>query len=476
MLLFMTEPHSQPQSPAAGDVEVTQPAPSYPAPSYPATPPPAEHPTAPYSFGAPTSNDPSVDPFADPSTGWYGDPYARPGTSGAGPAGGSETVSGGPGTPYGLPPYDQSTDGTQPPRRRTGAIVGVVAATALVAAAVGGGVGAAVADHQNNGSTVVTNSLTGKATTVRLPTGSVEAVAAKVLPTVVSIVERSTDGSGGEGSGIILSSDGLILTNNHVVAGAADGGTLQVTFSNNKTVDATTVGRDPSSDLAVVKAKDVSGLTPAVLGSSETLVVGQTVVAVGSPLGLSGTVTSGIVSALDRPVTTGDTSGGSAPGAVLDAIQTDAAINPGNSGGPLVDLAGRVVGINSAIASLGTQGGSSQSGSIGLGFAIPIDQARRIAQQLVANGSATHPQLGVQVADAPQGGALLRSVQPGSAADKAGLKAGDVVTRFGDKTVDSADALVAHVRSSAPGSTVTVTYERGGHTYTTQVTLGQASG
>jgi putative serine protease PepD len=384
-------------------------------------------------------------------------------------------VAGGPGAPYGESTYAQPSDPAEPRRRRAGAVVGIVAATALLAAAVGGGVGALVADHQN-GSTVVTNSLTGNPSSVRLPTGSVEAAAAKALPTVVSIVERSPDGSGGEGSGIILSSDGLILTNNHVVAGAADGGSLQVTFSDNTTVDATIVGRDPASDLAVVKAKNVSGLTPATLGSSETLVVGQTVVAVGSPLGLSGTVTSGIVSALDRPVTTGDSSGGQSGGAVLDAIQTDAAINPGNSGGPLVDLAGRVVGVNSAIASLGTQGTGSQSGSIGLGFAIPIDQARRIAQQLIANGSATHPQLGVQVADAPQGGALLRSVQPGSAADKAGLKAGDVVTKFGDKTVDGADALVAHVRSSAPGSTVVVTYERGGHTYTTQVTLGQSGG
>jgi putative serine protease PepD len=212
-----------------------------------------------------------------------------------------------------------------------------------------------------------------------------------------------------------------------------------------------------------------------------------TVVAVGSPLGLSGTVTSGIVSALDRPVTTGDDSGGSGQdpfgqqqttqsSAVLDAIQTDAAINPGNSGGPLVDLAGRVVGINSAIASLGAAAGSSQSGSIGLGFAIPIDQAKRIAQELIDTGKATHPQLGVQVTDATTGnGALLRSVTSGGPADKAGLKAGDVVTSVDGKAVDSAEDLIAHVRSSAPGATVKVTYTRDGTSTTVDVTLGEAS-
>jgi putative serine protease PepD len=363
----------------------------------------------------------------------------------------------------------------------------MVLATALLAAGIGGGVGALVADRGQTATTSLSSSSGNAAAPVSLPTGSVESAAAKVLPSVVSITERATDGSGGEGTGIILSADGLILTNNHVVADAASGGTLQVTLGNNTTVDATIVGRDPSSDLAVVKAKGVSGLTPATLGSSSSLVVGETVVAVGSPLGLSGTVTSGIVSALDRPVTTQQSDGGqqqdpfggqsqsAGTQAVLDAIQTDAAINPGNSGGPLVDLAGRVVGINSAIASLGN-GSGGQSGSIGVGFAIPIDQAKRIAQQLIDTGKATHPQLGVSVSDATTtNGALLQAVTAGGPADKAGLKAGDVVTKVGGKNVDSANALIAHIRSEAPGATVSVTYVRDGKAATTQVTLGQSS-
>ncbi len=333
--------------------------------------------------------------------------------------------------------------------------------------------------------TSLTGGSTGKPAAVVLPAGTVEAAAAKVVPSVVSITERSTDGSGGEGSGIILSADGVILTNNHVVSEAVNGGSLQVTLPDNRTVDATIIGRDPSSDLAVIKAKGVSGLTPATIGSSSSLVVGQTVVAVGSPLGLSGTVTSGIVSALNRPVTTAD-SGGQDPfgqqqatqqAAVLDAIQTDAAINPGNSGGPLVDLAGRVVGINSAIASLGASAASGQSGSIGLGFSIPIDQAKRIAQELIDTGKATHPQLGVQVTDASTGsGAQVRAVTAGGPAAKAGLQVGDVVTSVDGKAVASADDLIAHVRSAAPGSTVAVTYVRDGKTATVNVTLGETTG
>ncbi len=462
-------PQPPPLAPAAPQAAET-PQPQVPETPQPWTayPPPAAEPVyAPADFYGRASTDPYGQTVSEP--------YATDTLTMPAPA-------------AGLPPSgDQPSAATSTSPRRGGRTVALVLATALVAGGIGGATGALVANRDDQTTSVT--SLTGSATTgtntpVNLPTGSVEAAAAKVLPSVVVITERGTDGSGGEGSGIILSSDGLILTNNHVVSESVNGGTLQVTLPGNKTVDATIVGRDPSSDLAVVRAKGVTGLTPATLGSSSALVVGQTVVAVGSPLGLSGTVTSGIVSALNRPVTTGEDNGGQNPfgqqqaqsTAVLDAIQTDAAINPGNSGGPLVDLAGRVVGINSAIASLGTSSASGQSGSIGLGFAIPIDQAKRIAQELIDKGTATHPQLGVQVTDATTGdGAVLRTVTAGGPADKAGLKAGDVVTAVNGLAVDNADDLIAHVRSQAPGATVKVTYIRDGKTATVDVTLGEAN-
>jgi putative serine protease PepD len=302
-------------------------------------------------------------------------------------------------------------------------------------------------------------------------------VAGRLLPSVVSIEERAPDGSGGEGTGVILSADGLILTNNHVVAGAADGGTLSVTQSDGTSSSATIVGRDPVTDLAVIRAKGVSGLRPATLGNSAGLRVGESVVAIGSPLGLQGSVTSGIVSALNRPVRTGAEAGsGDASSTVIDAVQTDAAINPGNSGGPLVNLAGQVVGINSAIASLGD--GTSQSGSIGVGFSIPIDQARGIAKQLIASGHATHAQLGVSVRDATPTdsssaqGAYLAAISPGGGAEKAGLKVGDVVTKVGGRPIDGADGLIAAIRSQRPGQHVQLSYVRNGATHQTTVTLG----
>ena len=238
------------------------------------------------------------------------------------------------------------------------------------------------------------------------------------------------------------------------------------------------VGTDPVTDLAVIKAKGVSGLKKATLGSSAELDPGEQVVAIGSPLGLQGTVTSGIISALNRPVRTGDASGAENASTVIDALQTDAAINPGNSGGPLVNLRGEVVGVNSAIASLGA-GAGGQSGSIGLGFSIPIDQARTIAQELIDTGSATHAQLGVSVQDASAAGssafsdgAAVAAVTAGGAAEGAGLAAGDVITKVGDRPVDSADALIAAVRSHRPGDEVVITYQRDGDESTAQVTLG----
>jgi len=321
------------------------------------------------------------------------------------------------------------------------------------------------------------------------PAGSVEQVAAKVLPSVVSIevsgsspsqgllpLGGSGDSGGGEvvgsGSGVVIGADGLILTNNHV----AEDGDLSVTFKDGRTVKAKLVKADKSSDLAVIKAVGISDAIPIAFGKSGDLSVGQEVVAVGSPLGLNGTVTEGIVSALNRPVaaTSAQGSGSGNDGSVIDAIQTDAPINPGNSGGALVDMGGHLVGITSAIASLGQSFGG-QSGSIGLGFAIPIDQARVIADQLAKGQTVAHPLLGVTVGDSPDSlkkGALIGTVEDGGAAAKAGLKKGDLITGLDERHIDTSDGLVAGVRSKQPGDKVTVTYLRGNATDKVEVTLG----
>ncbi len=349
--------------------------------------------------------------------------------------------------------------------RGAGRTVAIVAAASLTAGVVGGAVGASF----THAAPVVGSVTSSSAPVAEVASGAtIESVASRVLPSVVSIAFTGQQG-GGTGSGIVLTADGFILTNNHVVAGAADGGTLTVSFTDGRTAGATIVGRDPSADVAVIKADGVSDLTPAQLGHSADLKVGQQVVAIGSPLGLSGTVTSGIVSALNRPVRSGEA--GSSETSVLNAIQTDAAVNPGNSGGALVDMAGRVVGINSAIATLGGAEGA-QGGSIGLGFAIPIDQAQRIANELRANGSASRAVLGVAAESAAGGGATITVVSDGGAAAAAGLEVGDVVTSVGTTRIADSETLIATVRSLAPGSQVEVGYTRGGEAATVTVTLG----
>ena len=361
---------------------------------------------------------------------------------------------------------------------------GAVLIGAASVAVVSGGVGAAViATHHDRpaAAQAAAPAVSSPSKPVATPPpGSVEQVAAKVVPSVVKLQIDTAQGSG-EGSGIVLSSDGLILTNNHVVAevsGPADAQDAQatVTFSDGRTVPFSVVGTDPADDIAIVRAQGVSGLTPVTLGSSKDLKVGQNVVAIGSPLGLQGTVTTGIISALDRPVTTGDESTGQH--SVMNAIQTDAAINPGNSGGALVNMNGELIGVNSAIASMG--GGAQDSpggpsGSIGLGFAIPSDQAKRIADELVSTGTATHASLGVQLSDDPTAhGAAVAAVVADGPAAAAGLPGGVVVTKVDDRAIDSADALVAAVRSKAPGDNVTLTYmDASGASQTVQVTLGQ---
>jgi putative serine protease PepD len=264
------------------------------------------------------------------------------------------------------------------------------------------------------------------------------------------------------------------LTNNHVVEAAKGAGDTTITFADGRTSKFTVVGTDPSSDIAVVKADNVTDLTPIAIGSSANLKVGQDVVAVGSPLGLEGTVTTGIISALNRPVAAGGDIKNQ--NTVLDAIQTDAAINPGNSGGALVNMNGELVGVNSAIATLGGDSADAQSGSIGLGFAIPIDQAKRIADELIQSGTASHASLGVQVGnDATSHGAKIVEVTAGGAAAAAGLPSGVTVTKVDDRVIASADALVAAVRSRAPGDKVTLTYlDPSGKPQTVQVTLGKA--
>jgi putative serine protease PepD len=386
-------------------------------------------------------------------------------------------------------PYDTAITATLPVvapdtrrRSRAGVLFAGAVAVSVVSAAVGG-VAAVVMVQSPHSliSALTTAPADGAPPPARVQLGSVEQVAAKVVPSVVKL-ETKLGSENAEGSGIILDANGLILTNNHVVSvpdagpNGSAGAETTATFNDGRTTSFSIVGTDPTSDIAVIRAKDMSGLTAITIGSSANLRVGQSVVAVGSPLGLEGTVTAGIISALNRPVSTvGDTNN---QNTVLDAIQTDAAINPGNSGGALVDMNGNLIAMNSAIATMGDSAGpSAEAGSIGLGFAIPIDQAKRIADQLIATGKASHASLGVRVSsDATTHGARIVDVTNSGPAATAGLLKGSVITKIDDRAIDSADALVAAVRSRAPGDTVTLTYtDPSGATKTIKVTLGTAS-
>ena len=368
-------------------------------------------------------------------------------------------------------PWTPPAPAAAAPRRRPG--MAVVVATSLLAGALGAGLGAGAVIATDDDSPAGNGSSAGAAdvSTATLPDGSVAKVAAKVLPSVVSIQFTGTAGSG-TGSGVVIDDSGLIVTNNHVVEEAANGGSLTVSFQDGTTTSAEIVGRDPSADLAVIRVDGVDNLVPAKLGNSDDLQVGESVIAIGSPLGLNGTVTTGIVSALNRPVLPDPNS---SDDSVLNAIQTDAAINPGNSGGALVNLDGELVGINSAIATLGASTGG-QSGSIGLGFAIPVNEAKWISNQLISDGTAEHARLGVTVEPSTGDvlGAQVGTVESGSAADKAGLAEGDVITEFGDQSIDSPDALVAAVRSIEPGTQVSITYVRDGQTHTVDAEMGTA--
>jgi putative serine protease PepD len=327
---------------------------------------------------------------------------------------------------------------------------------ALLAGSLGGFLGVNAA----GGSLFREANLVSSTSTIERAPDSVAGIAQRVLPSVVSISTRTING-GGSGSGFIIDSGGYILTNNHVIRDAVlSGGKIQVTLNDGSTYTGEVIGRDASFDLAVLKI-DASGLKALQFGDSDKIAVGDAVIAIGSPLGLSGTVTTGIISAKDRAVTTGDSTTESS---FINALQTDAAINPGNSGGPLVDATGAVIGINSAIATLGT---TSQAGSIGLGFAIPINQGRKIADQLIKYGVATYPVVGISLDVNYMGvGAQISTsgtgILPGSPAQKAGLKAGDVIIEFDGKKINSPEELIVSVRSKNVGDRVTLVFMRDG--------------
>jgi putative serine protease PepD len=362
--------------------------------------------------------------------------------------------------------------------------VAVSAVAALVAAVIGGMFGGwlGATDRVDFGRLDRTPSSIPKAgvgSTAR-PEGSIANIAAKALPSVVTIKVRGADGAG-TGSGFVIDRDGHIITNNHVVAGAADNGTIKVELSDGTEVDATIAGRDASYDLAVLKTNR-SDLPPLTIGRSSEVVVGDQVIAVGAPLGLESSVTSGIVSALNRPVSPG---GDGDQQSYINAIQTDAAINPGNSGGPLLNMQGQVVGVNSAIARV-PGSSDSQSGNIGVGFSIPSDQVVKTAEQLIKNGSAQHPVIGVVLDRQFQGDGVKilaapsadtgQPVDPGGPAGKAGVKAGDVIVEFDGRKVNDADDLVVAIRAKNVGDRVSMKVRRGSETISVTLTLAGKSG
>jgi len=344
---------------------------------------------------------------------------------------------------------------------------GISIRLALVMTLLAGGVGAIV----DRTLTLHNTNLVSTHSSVQRAPDSIAGIAARVSPSVVSI-DAQTPSGGDTGSGFFIQSDGTILTNNHVVEGAVtSGGSITVNLTNGKSYPAKLIGRDSSYDLAVLKI-DVTDAPALQLGDSEMIQVGDPVIAIGSPLGLAGTVTSGIISAKNRAVTSG---GGTGESSFINALQTDAAINPGNSGGPLVDINGAVIGVNSAIASLGASF-SSQSGSIGLGFAIPINQAKKTAEQLIKTGKATYPLMGISVDSAYAGGGarianVPNAILPGGPAAKAGLKAGDIILEIDGKAVANSDELIVAIRSHNVGDRVTVKFQRGTATRTVSLTL-----
>ncbi len=445
----------------------THPTPTPSSAEHPASP----EPTAPQWYGEPSpwhgSNEPSSE--------------SRPGGGGWGSAGGPATAP----SPALAPA----------PRNRPGRRIAELSAVAVLAAALASGgtfaatkYDATTAPARISPSASSSQSSAAPVVQADASNPSWSATAKAVAPSVVSITVASRQAQG-QGSGVVIDKSGHILTNNHVVTGAGAGATISVTLNDGRTYDAKVVGTDPTTDLAVLSMTNPpADLTPISIGDSDKLVVGQPVMAIGNPLGLAGTVTTGIVSALDRPVTTSTSDSqnpsgnGTSDPVVTNAIQTSAAINPGNSGGALVTAGGQLIGINSSIASLGASQGT-QSGNIGIGFAIPGNEAKSIADQLIATGTAQHAFLGVTSSDTKvtdngsrRGAALIHAVSGSTPAATAGLKANDAVVAIDGQPIDSSEALVATVHERKVGDTITVTVLRGDARSDLKITLGARPG
>jgi putative serine protease PepD len=373
-------------------------------------------------------------------------------------------------------PYPVSDQPRTPERARVPAwMLPAVAVIALVLGLTGGAIAGSLMNDGGGAGGVLR---VERRTAAPLPADneSVAAVAEKVLPSTVQIVaEYEGKDQGATGSGFVFDDRGHIITNSHVVAQAdEDNGPIEVIDQAGNHLKASVVGRSTVYDIAVLRVPKARGLEPAAIGSADQMRVGETVVAIGSPLGLSATVTSGIVSAVNRPVTTGE---GENDNSYINAVQTDAAINPGNSGGPLVNLQGEVVGVNSAIASLGSQLASDQGGNIGVGFAIPIEQVQVTTAQILRSGKAQYPIIGANVRGTEKlDGATVESISPGMPAADANLKVGDVIRKVDGKPVTGSIDLVVAIRSHQPGEKVTLTVERKGKTFEVQVGLDAKTG
>ncbi|MGW2374328.1 S1C family serine protease [Kitasatospora sp. NPDC001683] len=496
-------PPAPPVAPAAPAAPAPAPAAQAAAPAAPALPPGANPYATPTHgvpaagvqepYGAPVAN--AQEPYGAPGVGApaahghhpFGAGQPLGGWGGQDAASGGAGYPGGPGGPLGYPAeYPGGPTGPGGPRKKRGGLVALLAAVALVAGVAGGAIGVIATDRtSSSGSANDHHSTTIQASNTQknepVP-GSIAAIAQKALPSVVTIKAQGAQESG-TGTGFVFDTEGHILTNNHVVAPTLNGGKLTVKFADGTSYSASVLGHAEGYDVAVVKIDNPpkDKLAPLALADSDKVNVGDATIAIGAPYGLESTVTSGIVSAKDRPVASGDETGAQA--SYMNALQTDASINPGNSGGPLLDSGGAVIGINSAIQSNASANG--RAGSIGLGFAIPINQAKWVADTLIKTGKPVYAKLDVLRNDDYKGdGAQIQTrdvqgqpaVTPGGAADKAGLKPGDVITKLGGAPIENGPALVSRIWTHKPGETVDVEYTRNGQSFTTKVTLGQRDG